>query len=267
MRRRYDTRLKTYSVKVGGRWTTVRLERDLMAAVVEIALSMGLTLNELCTEIAIDRGEGGFTSALRVFVVNHYRRIAAARRAGQLSAAATAAERTDHWMRSRVLGVGAPDVLPEMEQLHRWWRDSCATDSGLVPSHDAIRPDVLRQLGLVGLVHMVDASTSDPRNYRFRVFGKRVVQQGCGDFAGRRVGDAPGREYVAAAAEDYYAVTSSGVARLYEVEAVVAGMRRTYQRFVAPFSGGSGKPDCLLVAVRYRSLGSVEDAPSIGAGR
>jgi hypothetical protein len=161
--------------------------------------------------------------------------------------------RADHWMKSRVLEIGGNDALPEMVQLYKWWHDSRPRASRGAPSHDAIEPDVLRRLGLVGLVHMVDASPSDPRNYCFRVFGKKVAQQGRGDFAGRRVGDAPGPDYVAVAAEDYFAAASSGMAALYEVDAAVGGVRRVYQRLVAPFSGKNGKSDCLLVAVRYQS--------------
>src|SRR5437870_3750458 len=38
---RYESSLETYSVKVSGRWTTVRLESELMAALKDVALAKG----------------------------------------------------------------------------------------------------------------------------------------------------------------------------------------------------------------------------------
>src|SRR3954466_780440 len=70
---RYETSLETYSVKVGGRWTTVRLEAALMEALKDVALAEGCSIAEICTRLAQDRKQGSLTSALRLHILKHYR--------------------------------------------------------------------------------------------------------------------------------------------------------------------------------------------------
>jgi predicted DNA-binding ribbon-helix-helix protein len=249
-----NSRLETFSIKLGGRWTTIRLEREMMHALREIARDLAISLHDLCTEVAMDRAPGSFTSALRIFIVNHYRRaLAEARMPTVKPRVIREVWPTDPYqVRRHALRIGARDVAPELASLFCWWSDHRARD-GRVPRHDEIDPGLLRTLGLNGLVHTVDASASDPLNYRFRVFGHRVVETGGRDFAGCRLGDLPGKDYQAAAAEDYFTAVTMGVPRLQEVDASVGSSRRVYQRLIVPFSGGRGKPDCLLVAVRYKS--------------
>ncbi len=235
----YNTRLETYAVKIGSRWTTIRLEHEIMVALDEIARELGLTVNELCTEIAIDRPDGSFTSALRVYIVSYYRRRLTGSHEPGLAArdrdrAAEGSDRTD----------GVQRRNERRAPRH-------------VPSHDMINPDLLRRLGLSGLVHTVDASATDPMNYRFRVFGRRVAEIGARDFAGCRIADLPGRQYRDAAAADYRATVTMRAPRLQEVDASVGKSRRVYQRLIVPFSADGGpKPDRLLVAVSYQSLAS-----------
>ena len=251
-----NSRLETFSVKLGGRWTTIRLERELMGALRDIAADMGIGVHELCTEIAVDRPEGSFTSALRVFIVEHYRRFTGAgpTRAPHPAMARRAiwARRDQYWVKRRTIAVGAHETAAELIGLYGWWKERIPAH-GRVPAHENINPDLLRRLGLAGLVHTVDASLADPMNYRFRVFGRKVAQVGAHDFAGWRISELPGREYQVAAAEDYYTTVTTGVPRLQQIEASVGGARRVYQRLIVPFSRYGGKPDCLLVAVAYRS--------------
>src|SRR5258706_2376066 len=156
----YNTRLETYAVKIGSRWTTIRLEHEIMVALDEIARELGLTVNELCTEIAIDRPDGSFTSALRVYIVSYYRQRLTGSHEPGLAArdrdrAAEGSDRTDGVQR-RDLQVA--DASSELMSLHMWWNERRAPRH--VPSHDMINPDLLRRLGLSGLVHTVDASAT-----------------------------------------------------------------------------------------------------------
>jgi len=253
-----NSRLMTFSIKVGGRWTTVRLERELMLALEDLARGMGLGIHELCTEIALDRPEGSFTSALRVFLVNHYRRVAAANgfRSGPRRVEATASwAGSESSVRRRVIGVGAGDASSELVSLYRWWEEQRPAGDGRVPAHHHLNPDVLRKLRLGGLVHTVDANFADPMSYRFRVFGRTVATVGGRDFAGLRIAEVPGRAYRLAAAEEYYTVVTTGAPRLHEIDASVGNSRRVYQRLILPFSGTGRGPDTLLVAVTYKAPG------------
>jgi predicted DNA-binding ribbon-helix-helix protein len=72
--------LVTRNVRIGKRRTSVRLEEPLWAALDDIVKSEGVTMHELCTCIASERNSnekvGGFTSALRVYVVKYLRECA-----------------------------------------------------------------------------------------------------------------------------------------------------------------------------------------------
>jgi predicted DNA-binding ribbon-helix-helix protein len=254
------SRLQTYSIKVGGRWTTIRLEHEMMEALRDVARSLNVTVDQLCTEIAVDRFEGSFTSALRVFIVTHYRRRLAGetfRRVGRETAATIRGDRRPlDFMRRRFLPIGTRGVASELVSLHHWWSD-LRVRSSRVPEHAAIEPSVFRRLGLEGLVHVVDSSAMDPMNYQIRIFGQRVRLAGERDLSGLRVGDVPGSSYRSAVAEDYLSAVTTGTPRLHEVDASVGGHRRVYQRLVVPFSGCGGMPDSLLVAVSYQSSGLV----------
>src|SRR5579863_7659737 len=70
---RYQSSLETYSVKLAGRWTSVRIEPDVMTALKDVALAEGRSLAELCTRIAAVRPHGSLASALRLHVVRHFR--------------------------------------------------------------------------------------------------------------------------------------------------------------------------------------------------
>jgi predicted DNA-binding ribbon-helix-helix protein len=236
------TSLETYSVKLGERWTTLRVEPEFMWALREIARTLGIGVNDLCTEIACGSGEGSLISAVRVFVVNHYRR-----RLGTLEGVAGGYSTITR----RPIPLGAADAPAELVSLYRWWREHCAPGGG-VPAHGAIDPGLFRRLGLGGMVHVVDVTADDPANYRFRVFGKRVALAWGGDFAGGRLGDLQGPQYRSATVEDYLTVAATETPQLQEVDAWLGGNHRIYQRLIVPLATSHGKRDCLLVAVRYR---------------
>lgn len=65
--------LITRNIRVHERRTSVRLEPSLWRALEVISEREGLDLNTLCSRIAdLPRAEGGFTSALRVFIVRYF---------------------------------------------------------------------------------------------------------------------------------------------------------------------------------------------------
>ena len=70
-------RLRKRSVKIAGHSTSLSLEGVFWDALKEVAAGRHLSLNALIEEI--DRGRGGnLSSAVRVFLLNHYRAAAKA---------------------------------------------------------------------------------------------------------------------------------------------------------------------------------------------
>lgn len=61
------------NVRVKGRRTSVRLERDMWDALSDICAREEVSLEQICAHVADTNGEPGFTSSLRVFIINYYR--------------------------------------------------------------------------------------------------------------------------------------------------------------------------------------------------
>jgi len=70
-------RIRKRSVKIAGHSTSLSLEGVFWDALKEIAARRGLSINALIEEI--DRGRGtNLSSAVRVYLLNHFRKAAAA---------------------------------------------------------------------------------------------------------------------------------------------------------------------------------------------
>lgn len=67
------SKLLSKNVRIEGHRTSVRLERDMWEALEDICERQGLGLNEMCTLVGRAHRSGGFTSSLRVFIMNYYR--------------------------------------------------------------------------------------------------------------------------------------------------------------------------------------------------
>lgn len=61
------------NVRIGSHRTSVRLERALWDALDDICRREQKSVRAICSEIAERRRPGGFTSALRVFILDYYR--------------------------------------------------------------------------------------------------------------------------------------------------------------------------------------------------
>lgn len=67
-----ETSVVKRSIMVGGHKTSVSLEDPFWDAVKEVAVFQNLTLRELVSQIDIDREHSNLSSAIRVFVLDHY---------------------------------------------------------------------------------------------------------------------------------------------------------------------------------------------------
>ena len=61
------------SVVVGGHKTSVSLEEPFWSSLKEISGQRGMTLSELVSEIDKNRQQGNLSSAIRLFVLDHFR--------------------------------------------------------------------------------------------------------------------------------------------------------------------------------------------------
>jgi predicted DNA-binding ribbon-helix-helix protein len=61
------------SIVIGGHKTSVSLEDAFWKGLKEIAGERDMNLSELVTAIDMDRQHGNLSSAIRLFVLNHYR--------------------------------------------------------------------------------------------------------------------------------------------------------------------------------------------------
>jgi len=66
--------VKRHSVVVGGRKTSTSLENEFWEALREIAQSQQMSLSKLLAAIKAEQRQNSLSSAIRVFVLNHYRK-------------------------------------------------------------------------------------------------------------------------------------------------------------------------------------------------
>jgi len=61
------------SVAIGNHRTSVRLESAMWDALHEIAAALGMTVHDLIAEIDRNHTQASLSSAIRVYIVEHYR--------------------------------------------------------------------------------------------------------------------------------------------------------------------------------------------------
>lgn len=66
--------LSMHNIVVAGRRTSVRLEASMWDGLQDIARRRGMNVNHLVTEIEQNRSTPGLTAAIRVYIVDFYRR-------------------------------------------------------------------------------------------------------------------------------------------------------------------------------------------------
>ena len=65
------------SIVVGGHKTSVSLEEPFWTSMKEISEELSVTLSELVSEIDTNRQQGNLSSAIRLFVLDHFKSLAA----------------------------------------------------------------------------------------------------------------------------------------------------------------------------------------------
>ena len=166
---RYETALEPYSVKVSGRWTTVKLEPELKAGLEDIARAEGRSIDDICSTLSTGRLRGSLASALRLYLLDHYRS-----RHGPVTAYGVMQEIVREMSgagefrlaTSRKEVVARRDLdldelnrsATQLRPLFQIWKEQLRSqprsrDGGLVP---------LREHGLDAMVHVIDVRADDP---------------------------------------------------------------------------------------------------------
>lgn len=75
-RQNAGSRVRKRSISIGGHKTSIGLEDEFWRSLKEMALSRNLSLPKLVARIDSDREHANLSSHLRLFVLDHYRRLA-----------------------------------------------------------------------------------------------------------------------------------------------------------------------------------------------
>jgi predicted DNA-binding ribbon-helix-helix protein len=68
-----DPRVRKRSVVIGGHKTSVSLEEAFWSAIRELAIERGLSMSAMIEQIDNDKQQSNLSSAIRLFVLEHYR--------------------------------------------------------------------------------------------------------------------------------------------------------------------------------------------------
>jgi predicted DNA-binding ribbon-helix-helix protein len=253
---RYETSLETYSVKVAGRWTTVRLEAELMEALKRVALTEGCDVAELCTRVAQERRSGSLTSALRLYVVRHYRdrttrRVALARSSGLAREIETArksllaTEERNYVLRHHLELDRVSDGDTGIALLFAYWKALCHGADR--PSYEAFKLDTLTSVGFDANVHLIDVEAANPDDFR-------IIRQAPITMIYRAPDDVPLRAlgatlYARELKADYSAAKFKAQPMLQHMAVRTAEGALRYQRIILPCTTADGRPSRLVVGV------------------
>ncbi len=252
----YETSLETYSVKVAGRWTTVRLEAALMEALKRVALAEGSAVGELCTRVAQERRTGSLTSALRLYVIQHYRdrstrRVTLARSTGLAREIETArksllaTEERNYVLRHdlELDQVDAGDT--GIALLFAYWKALCHGEDR--PPYEAFRLDTLTSVGFDANVHLIDVEPAHPDDFR-------IIRQAPITMIYRAPDDVPLRAlgatlYARELKADYSAAKFKARPVLQDMAVRTSEGALRYQRIILPCATGDGRTGRLVVGV------------------
>jgi len=253
---RYQSSLETYSVKVGGRRTTVRLEPEVMTALRDMAALEGISLAEICTRVARDRQRGSLASALRLHAVRCYRDLERDGISADLSASLRAEaqgirgtlfarERDDYVLRHTFTLDRLKHVDPGIGFLFEYWRS--LSKGAHRPVFDDFRLDALATTGFDGNVHLVDVEPGDPDEFRIiRQAPKTMICRVGDNVPLRRLGDTLYPREVRA---DYHIAKHAGQPVLQRVSVHTEEGALSYERIILPCAGHDDRTGWLIVGV------------------
>ncbi len=253
---RYESSLETYSVKVAGRWTTVRLEAELMAALKDVALAEGCEIGDICTRLAEHRRQGSLTSALRLYILKHYRDRAAkhlavgppsdlAREIENFRRSLLATEERNYVMRHELDLERVGDSDPGIAFLFAYWK--ALTKGAVVPTFEDFKLDTLSSVGFDGNVHLIDVEATNPDDFRIiRQAPITMIYKAPNDVPLRTLGESL---YARELKADYTAAKFKAHPVLQRLSVRTTEGALKYQRIILPCAVKDGRTGRLVVGV------------------
>ena len=125
-----------------------------------------------------------------------------------------------------------------------------------LPSNESL--DSLELLNIArGRAHIVDAVSSDPAGYRFRLWG--AVNSYGGGYSNRVLGEMPAGLMRDEAIADYRQVVATGTPSYHLISLVEKTIAYSYARLLLPLAQDGRRADRLIVLINERGL------PELGA--
>jgi hypothetical protein len=126
--------------------------------------------------------------------------------------------------------------------LYRYWFDLRGAGALQFSNIDSVH---LARAGVIGKMHVIDVSSSDPGDFRFELFGYAVplsrYEKPCA---------LPVAIYADSTMLDYNSVRMTAAPRLHRVRSRLNETSYHYTRLILPFLNSSGRVDRLVVAIR-----------------
>jgi predicted DNA-binding ribbon-helix-helix protein len=253
---RYESSLETYSVKIAGRWTTVRLEAELMAALKDVALAEGCEIHEICTRLGQERTHGSLTSALRLYILKYYRERASrgvplgpsTELAQELEAfrrSLLATEERNYVMRHDLDLDRVGDADPRLAFLFTYWKALCK--GGRQARYDDFKLDTLRSVGFEANVHLVDVEPANPDDFRLlRMAPITMIHRASDNVPLKTLGETL---YAREVRADYNAAKYRAEPVLQRLSVRTTEGTLKYQRVILPCAVNGGRVGRLIVGV------------------
>ena len=253
---RYESSLETYSIKVAGRWTTVRLESELMAALKDVALAEGCDIADICTRLAQERRQGSLTSALRLYILKHYRERAghnlglspSTELAKELEAfrrSLLATEERNYVLRHEFDLERVGDADPGIAFLFAYWK--ALTKGANQPDYAKFKLDTLRSIGFDANIHLMNVEAPNPDDYRIeRMAPITMIHRASDNVPLRSLGDTL---YAREIKADYSAAKFKGKPVLQQLSVRTSEGTLKYDRIILPCVSGEGRTGRLIVGV------------------
>ncbi len=253
---RFESSLETYSVKIGGRWTTVRLEAELMVALREVALAEGTEIAEICTRLSRQRKQGSLTSALRLYILKHYRdragpallRTPSSELAKELEAfrkSLLATEERDFVLRHDLDLDRLGDADPGVGFIYSYWKALCK--AGNQPLYDDFSLDTLRSIGFDDNVHLIDVEADNPDEFRLmRMAPITRIYRATDNVPLKTLGETL---YAREIKADYSAAKFKSRPTLQQISVRTREGALKYDRIILPCAVGEGRTGRLVVGV------------------
>lgn len=126
--------------------------------------------------------------------------------------------------------------------LYSYWRGLLAASACLFTNIDTVHLD---RAGIIGKMHVVDVSSSDPADFRFELFGYAVP---VGQYKTPRAH--PVGIWTDSLLRDYNTVRITGMPRLHRMRARLNKVNFHYTRLILPFLNRESRVDRLAVMIR-----------------